>query len=61
MAYPQMVEYNEAVQNPAYSFLDKELKTGSVKENALGLPLVLGGGFALTYTVSTAKHKYAVR
>jgi hypothetical protein len=61
MAYPQIVEYNEAVQHPAQAFLDPELKSGSVKENNLGLPLVLSGGFALTYTVSTSQRKYAVR
>ena len=61
MPYPQMVEYNEAVQNPAHAFLDPELKKGSVRENNLGLPMVLSGGFALTYTVTTPNRKCAVR
>ncbi len=61
MSYPQIVEYNEAVQNPAQVFLDDELKRGSVSENNLGLPLVLSGGFALTYAVTTPKRKCAVR
>src|SRR5712672_656200 len=61
MPYPQMIDYHDAVQNPAHSFVDKELKTGVVRKNALGLPLALSGGFALTYTVKTAKNKYAVR
>lgn len=61
MSYPQIVDYNEAVQHPSHAFLDPELKDGSVKENSLGLPLVLSGGFALTYTVSTRVQKYAVR
>ena len=61
MSYPQIVDYNEAVQHPGHAFSDPELKDGSVKENSLGLPLVLSGGFALTYTVSTAARKYAVR
>jgi hypothetical protein len=61
MSYPQIVDYNEAVQHPSHAFFDPELKDGSVKENSLGLPLVLSGGFALTYTVSTPAHKYAVR
>jgi hypothetical protein len=56
-----MIDYNDAVQNPAHSFVDKELKTGSVRKNALGLPLVLSGGFALTYAVTTGSKKYAVR
>jgi predicted Ser/Thr protein kinase len=61
MAYPQIVEYNEAVQHPAQAFVDPELKQGSIKENNLGLPVVLSGGFALTYTVTTPRRKYAVR
>src|ERR1700730_14976865 len=61
MAYPQMVEYNEAVQHPAQSFVDPELRRGSVSENNLGLPLVLSGGFVLTYTINTPQKKWAVR
>jgi hypothetical protein len=60
MPYPQIVEYNEAVQHPAQAFVDSELKRGSVKETNLGLPLVLSGGFALTYTLSTPSKKYTV-
>jgi hypothetical protein len=61
VTYPQIIEYNEAVQNPAQAFIDPELKKGTVRENALGLPLVLSGGFALTYTVETPQRKCAVR
>jgi hypothetical protein len=61
VAYPQIVEYNEAVQNPAQAFTDPELKQGAVRENTLGLPLVLSGGVALTYTVVTPQRKSAVR
>jgi hypothetical protein len=61
MPYPQIVEYNDAVQNPAQAFIDSELKQGLVEENNLGLPHVLSGGFALTYTLSTSRKKYAVR
>jgi hypothetical protein len=61
MAYPQITDYLEAVQHPAQAFVDPELKQGSVAENALGLPLVMSGGFALTYAVTTPKRKCAVR
>src|SRR5262249_13615416 len=61
MGYPQITEYQEAVQHPAQAFLDPELKQGAVAENALGLPLVMSGGFALTYPVTTPLRKYAVR
>jgi len=61
MAYPQIVEYHEAVQHPAQAFIDPELKQGAVAENNLGLPLVMSGGFALTYAVTTPRRKCAVR
>src|SRR5215468_1695504 len=61
MAYPQITEYLEAVQHPAQAFIDPELKQGLVAENALGLPLVMSGGFALTYAVTTPRRKCAVR
>jgi hypothetical protein len=61
MAYPQIVEYHEAVQHPQQAFIDPELKQGSVAENSLGLPLVMSGGFALTYAVTTPQRKCAVR
>jgi hypothetical protein len=61
MPYPQIVEYHEAVQHPSQAFLDPELKQGAVAENNLGLPLVMSGGFALTYAVTTPRRKCAVR
>ena len=61
MPYPQITEYHEAVQHPQLSFVDPELKQGTVAENSLGLPLVMSGGFALTYSVTTARRKCAVR
>jgi hypothetical protein len=61
MAYPQITEYLEAVQHPAQAFIDPDLKQGAVAENNLGLPLVMSGGFALTYAVTTPRRKCAVR
>lgn len=60
-SYPQIVEYNEVIQHPATAFVDPELKQGRVRENALGLPMVLSGGFALTYTITTPQRQLAVR
>ena len=59
--YPQIVEYNEAVQHPATAFRDPELRRGKVKVNALGLPIALSGGFALTYMMATPRRRLAVR
>src|SRR6266436_8978159 len=61
MAYPPMIEYNGAVQHPQQSFFDPDLKNGTAETNNLGLPLVMSGGFALTYTFTTPKRKFAVR
>jgi hypothetical protein len=61
MPYPQITEYHEAVQHPAQAFIDPDLKQGAVAENNLGLPLVMSGGFALTYAVTTPRRKCAVR
>lgn len=61
MRYPQITEYHEAVQHPAQAFIDADLKQGAVAENTLGLPLVMSGGFALTYAVTTPRRKSAVR
>jgi hypothetical protein len=61
MAYPQITDYQEAVQHPAHAFIDPDLKQGAVAENSLGLPLVMSGGFALTYAVTTPHRKCAVR
>jgi hypothetical protein len=61
MPYPQITEYHEAVQHPQLAFIDPELRQGTVAENNLGLPLVMSGGFALTYAVATARKKCAVR
>jgi hypothetical protein len=61
MSYPQITEYQEAVQHPAQAFIEPDLKQGAVAENNLGLPLVMSGGFALTYAVTTPRRKCAVR
>src|SRR5712664_2520540 len=61
MSYPQITDYHEAIQHPAQAFVDPDLKQGAVAENNLGLPLVMSGGFALTYAVTTPRRKCAVR
>jgi len=60
-AYPQIIDYNEAVQHPETAFIDPELRQARIKENALGLPMVLSGGFALTYMLLGVSRRIAVR
>src|SRR5258708_12167590 len=61
MPIPQITDYHEAIQHPAQAFIDPDLKEGAVAENNLGLPLVMSGGFSLTYAVTTPRRKCAVR
>lgn len=56
-----MDQYNDAVQHPQTAFSDAALKSGKVAANGLGIPIALGGGFAITYTVTSHGKKYAVR
>ena len=51
MAWPQSQEYNEAIQSPATSFADAELRTGEAVTNDLGLPMPRSGNFADVYEV----------
>ena len=59
--YPNIAYYNQAAQHPATAFADPELAAGILATSKLGLPIVLGGGFALTYTVTAKARKFAVR
>ena len=61
MSYPQIIDYNEAVQAPQHAFTDPQLRLGTVRTSAMGLPLALSGGFALTYQVDAGSRRFAVR
>ncbi|MDD2609996.1 MAG: serine/threonine protein kinase [Giesbergeria sp.] len=61
MAYPSLEQYNQAFQLHERLLADPELKTGTIATTGLGLPLVISGGFALTYTINSGTKKFAVR
>src|ERR1700730_16565862 len=61
MSYPSLEQYQEALQHPKTALLDPMLLSGQISTSGLGLPLVMCGGFALTYTVASGGKKYAVR
>lgn len=61
MAWPQAQEYNEAIQTPKVCFTDPDLKQGSVKLNAMGLPVPISGAFANVYQITTSTGKWAIR
>ncbi|OOO18568.1 hypothetical protein BS627_17535 [Agrobacterium salinitolerans] len=56
-----MDQYNDAVQHPNTAFSDTSLKSAKISVNGMGLPVALGGGFALTYTATASGKKYAIR
>jgi hypothetical protein len=47
VSYPQITDYQDAVQDPRHTFSDTELKAGSVALSPSGLPMPMSGGFAL--------------
>lgn len=49
MTWPLPQDYNEAIQNPASSFNDPDLKHGQATTNALGIPMPHSGNFADVY------------
>jgi hypothetical protein len=61
MSYPQITEYQDAVQDPRNTFTDPVLKAGAVAASPLGLPMPMSGGFALTYKLQSGQKKFAVR
>lgn len=61
MAYPTLEQYNHAFSAHGSLLADPDLRSGTLAKSGLGLPLAISGGFALTYTVSTARGKFAVR
>jgi hypothetical protein len=59
--YPQIPDYQDAVQDPRNTFSDPELKAGRVAVDPFGVPEPMSGGFVLTYKVQTGAKKFAVR
>jgi hypothetical protein len=49
MSWPLSQDYNEAIQSPASSFADPELRAGQPVVNALGMPMPRSGNFADVY------------
>jgi serine/threonine protein kinase len=61
VSYPTLEQYQEALQHPRTALIDPDLRAGTISTGGLGLPHVMCGGFALTYTISAGGKKYAVR
>jgi hypothetical protein len=55
MGWPQTVDYNAAIQNPADCFRDPDLMRGEAAEGMIpGIPLSFAGSFATVYKVQRA-------
>ena len=62
MAWPQTVDYNSAVQNPADCFRDEELAHGQPAEGMIpGIPLSFAGNFATVYKIKCPTGVWAVK
>ncbi len=61
MPWPNPQDYNEAIQIPAVSFTDPELRLGSAELTRLGLPRVVSGAFASVYRFHCPSRDVAVR
>ncbi len=61
MSWPSPQDYNEAIQNPRFSFSDEELRSCQAELNHLGLPIAITGGFASVYRMSNRRNTWAVR
>jgi hypothetical protein len=62
MAWPQAVDYNAALQDPAACFADAELARGQVAEGLMpGIPLSYAGNFATVYKVEGPGGAWAVK
>jgi hypothetical protein len=51
MSWPLSQDYNEAIQAPATSFADPDLRRGQAVANAFGVPMPCSGNFADVYQV----------
>jgi|GEM_PF-2134483 len=61
MGWPTPQDYNEAIQNPQYAFLDSELQAGEPTLTSLGLPRPITGNFASVYCLECGARHWAVR
>jgi len=61
MYWPTPQDYNEAVQNPEYSFADAQLIQGTPELTPLGLPKPVTGNFASVYRFQKGQELIAVK
>ncbi|HUW08499.1 MAG TPA: hypothetical protein VM537_02175 [Anaerolineae bacterium] len=61
MAWPELRDFQIAIQNPSICFDDAELKSGNVVCDSTGMPKPASGQFATAYEVVSGAERWAVR
>lgn len=61
VAWPSPQDYNEAIQNPAFSFANSPLALTEPELNLIGLPKPSSGNFASVYRLFSDEGEWAVR
>ena len=61
MDWPTPQDYNEAIQAPAISFEDPDLRIGQAQTSELGFPRPITGAFASVYRIHSQNKDWAVR
>jgi formylglycine-generating enzyme required for sulfatase activity len=61
MPWPLSQDYNEAIQTPAISFEDADLRAGEPVLNAMSLPMPRSGNFADVYEFRSPQGQWAIK
>lgn len=59
--WPTPNDYCAAVQNPSNCFADRDLRSGNIVSDPLGLPKLSSGNFAVVFELALPPQRYAVK
>lgn len=60
-AWPSVLDYQAAIQNPSIAFVDERLRRANIVTNAMGLPVASTGNFAVVYKARLDAREWAIR
>jgi hypothetical protein len=61
LGWPNLIDYQNAIQNPKLCFLDNDLQLGSPQLDKFELPKPISGNFAVVFCIEKDKTRWAVR
>jgi serine/threonine protein kinase len=61
MDWPNLQDYNEAIQHPHICFSKENLRKSQIEVNAIGLPRPVTGAFASVYKATNSDGTFAIR